>query len=242
MHNFFTIIIPSYNVEKWTHKTINSALEQKYQNYEIIYIDDASTDNTYSVASNLLTNTKHKLIRNSFNRGKMWNVIKAVELSKDKSIIVILDGDDWLAHENVLNKLNDAYDESVWMTAGSYIETETNRIVSPRVDENYWNGNLRKKSWQTSHLGTFRKELFLKIKKKDFVDKQTSYFSATSDQAFMWPMLEMAHKEHFKCVMDVLYVYNRDNPLADDKVNRTEQLQTEMYIRNLTPYEKLKLL
>ncbi len=43
---FFSIIIPTYNRATFITKSINSFLKQKYKNFEIIVIDDGSTDQT----------------------------------------------------------------------------------------------------------------------------------------------------------------------------------------------------
>ena len=248
MHNSFTILIPSYNVEKWASKNVLSAINQEYKNYKIFYIDDSSTDKTAELVQNHLkqtmNNSQYKFVKNSFNKGKMENVVESVNDSfiPDEDIVIILDGDDWLANEHVLSKLNSLYgnDNNVWMTAGSYVESTTNRVITPKIHSDYWIGNLRKKSWQASHLVSFRKKLFKKIKRKHFMKKTGEYFSTTSDQAMVWPMLEMAGKENFKVVEDVLYVYNRENPLSDDRAFRIDQLQTENLIRNMIPYEKLQ--
>ena len=44
-----SIIIPTYNSSKFISETIHSILNQTYQNFEIIVIDDCSTDNTFSI-------------------------------------------------------------------------------------------------------------------------------------------------------------------------------------------------
>lgn len=247
MKNHFTILITSYNVESWAEKNISSALKQNYHNYDILLIDDASTDKTFKIVERCCEETSSycsniKTIKNSFNKGKMENVYSAMDVIKDGSIIIILDGDDWLAHENVLSVLNNVYDENVWMTSGSYVENISKRIVNPKIDDDYWEGVMRHKTWETSHLSTFRKELFLKIKCKHLMKKTGEFFSTTSDQAMMWPILEMSGKKHFRVINEVLYVYNRSNPLSDDRAFRRDQLETERVIRNMKPYEPLETL
>ena len=244
--NYFTVLVPSYNVEKWAEKNVTSILNQNYENYDVYYIDDCSTDNTYEIVDNVFKNyhdhSKITFLKNSFNRGKMYNVYEAMKNIEDDAIVLIVDGDDWLKHPDVLNILNKVYKDDVWMTAGSYIESDTLRKVSPNISNDYWSGIIRKKSWQTSHLATFRKKLLSKIKKRDFMHKTGDWFSTTSDQAIMWPMLEMSGKKHFKPIDEVLYVYNRGNPISDDRAFREDQLITEHIIRNLKPYQELESL
>ena len=43
----FSIIIPTYNSSKTVNKTIRSVLNQSFKRYEVIIIDDGSSDNTY---------------------------------------------------------------------------------------------------------------------------------------------------------------------------------------------------
>lgn len=246
-NNHFTFIITCYNCEKYVEKNLNSIINQTYKNYDIVYIDDASTDYTFEKASQILQDSEFpqdrlKILRNSFNKGKMENVYNAVKGSREETIVVIVDGDDWLINEHVLTLLNNVYDESVWMTNGSYKVEPHGNIVEPKINEDYWKGNIRHKSWEFSHLGTFRRELFLKIKLKDMIRKDGVFFQTSSDQAMMWPMAEMASKEHFFPIYEPLYVYNFQNPLSDHCVKRVDQLDTEQHIRNLRPYKKLESL
>ena len=245
--NNFVVLITSYNVEKWALKNISSVIEQKYNNFKIFYVDDCSTDDTLSIIKNELKRKidtkRYKLVKNSYNKGKMENVVDSVRDSfiLENDIIVILDGDDWLYDNDVLNKLNLAYGNTnkIWMTAGSYVESDTGNIITPKMDVEYWQDNIRKKSWQASHLVSFKKKLFMKIKRKHFMKKTGEYFSTTSDQAMVWPMLEMSGNRNFKVIKESLYVYNRENPLSDDKIFRKDQLNTERYVRKMPPYEKL---
>ena len=44
-----SVLIPTYNVEKYIEEAIQSIINQKYKNFEIIVVDDCSTDNTFSI-------------------------------------------------------------------------------------------------------------------------------------------------------------------------------------------------
>ena len=65
------------------------------------------------------------------------------------------------------------------------------------------------------------------------------YWATTSDQAIMWPMAEMSGPQNHKVINEILYSYNRLNPLSDDRMNRQDQLLTETLIRKIKPYEKI---
>ena len=127
MPSHFTIIIPSYNNEKWAKRCLGSALGQNYDNYDVVYINDCSTDNTAGVVNQIIEDTETsaevKIVNNDINRKALYNLYHQIKLSKKGTIIVTLDGDDWLPNAEVLNLLNQVYDDkNVWMTAGSYID------------------------------------------------------------------------------------------------------------------------
>ncbi len=241
----FTIIIPAYNCSAWVEKNIKSAINQDYLNYDVIYVDDASTDDTFFKAKQVLESSskKFKLVKNNINVRALCNLYTHIKSCDDDTIIITLDGDDNLAGKNVLTKLNEVYsDESVWITAGSYLENDTYNVVSPQVSDGYWDGNIRKKPWSFSHLRSFRKKLFDKIKLEDLYDLDGDFFKFTFDRAMMYPMVEMAGPNHFKPLYDVLYVYNRLNPISVDRAHRVEQLRIESVISNKSPYKRINKL
>ena len=47
---FFSVVVTSYNSSKYIKKTLNSLLNQNFENFEVIMVDDGSSDNTISIA------------------------------------------------------------------------------------------------------------------------------------------------------------------------------------------------
>ena len=248
----FVIVIPSYNNEAYVERNLSSVLEQEYTNFRVIYIDDASTDHTYEKALKCVhehgAESVVQIIRNATNRRALANLYDAVHSCRDDEICLLLDGDDWLANGHVLKELNRYYnDPNVWLTYGQYItypKYEKGICREPIFKTYLKHGNLRKvglfskdTDWFFSHLRTFYAALFKKIQKDDLL-YQGQFFSSAWDFAILFPMVEMA-REHAVFIPSILYVYNRETPLNDDKLRRDEQYQLNLYIRALPPYKKV---
>ena len=100
----FSIIIPSYNNSKWLSKCIQSVLNQTYKNYEIIVVDDMSTDNSLLVAESLL-GSPHKIISLRTKRLTGGTRNEGISYATGDYVLQI-DSDDWLINEFVLEKIN----------------------------------------------------------------------------------------------------------------------------------------
>lgn len=123
----FSIIIPVYNVEKYIHKCITSILEQNYQNYEIIVVNDGSTDNSDKVIKKF-TNTKIKVI-NKPNGGLSSARNEGLKYISGEYLWFV-DGDDYI-EKNALTILNDYLQEDEYdiISFKYYKEYENKKIV-----------------------------------------------------------------------------------------------------------------
>jgi len=246
-HKPFVFIIPSFNNSEWVEKNLRSVFEQKYDNFRVIYIDDASTDATLEKVKELTSfyRQEHRveIWHNETNRGAAENIYRAAHSCSDREILILCDGDDWMAGEHVLKRLNEKYaDPAVWATFGSYVEypkysyTVAN-FACPLPLHVVKKGAIRaycRKKWSLSHLRTFYAGLFKQIKRDDLL-YQGSFYDAAYDLAFMIPIAEMAGK-HLHFVNEIFYIYNRDNLLNDNKVRFQRQQQLSEYILSLPCY------
>lgn len=101
----FSIIIPNYNSSKWITKCLDSILEQTFKNYEIIIVDDMSTDNSVDIIKKyfIKTNKIHliELTKKAYNGGTR-NI--GVENANGKYIL-FMDCDDWFNNNMVLSNI-----------------------------------------------------------------------------------------------------------------------------------------
>lgn len=242
----FVIIIPSYNNSKWYEKNVLSAMNQNYPKdfFKVKYINDKSIDNTGELVANLIEKnewTNIELINNKERKGALNNIYDAVHSSDDEEICLDLDGDDKLSNVEVLNRLNQEYQNpNVWMTWGSYLDSNgMNKGCCKPYEQNVIDQNAYNKvSWRCSHLRTRIAKLFKLIKKEDLM-YQGNFFNSAWDLSYQLRMLSLC-AGRFSYIDDILYIYNNDNPISDYKVNAQEQAFFDRYIRAQKPYEKLE--
>lgn len=184
----FTFVLVGYNNGATVEKTLSSIFSQNYENYRLIYIDDASDNGSFELAKECIYASdfldKTILVHNEERLGRLANIVRAVQVCSDEEIIVLLSGEDWLAHEWVLQRLNAYYaDPHLWMSFAQSIDFPTYSTVGP-------------------HLKSFYVALFKKIKEADL------------SSSIITPMIEMA-KDHFASIPEVLSIHNQVTACGD---------------------------
>lgn len=97
----FSIIVPAYNMEKYIKRTLDSIKKQTFKDYEVIVIDDGSTDKTVEVAKK----SKVKVIE---HKHAGLSVVRNAAIKEVKGdYIVMLDSDDWW-DKDLLKKLDES--------------------------------------------------------------------------------------------------------------------------------------
>lgn len=241
----FEIVIASYNNERWCGQNLLSAVTQDYLDFHVTYIDDCSTDATGQMVDafvaeyqlqNLVT-----VIHNPERRGCVSNYYDAIHALPDNTVAIILDGDDMLAHPQVLQRLNEVYSNyEVWMTFGKFKfwPAEDGEVIGkPYPDHVIRSNGFRSCRRIPYHLRTSYAWLFKRILREDLMDNGT-YWPMAGDIAEMIPMLEMAGERH-ACMNEVLYLYNNTNPLSDFIRDSGLQGRLEKKIRAKKRYQRL---
>ena len=97
---FVTIGITCFNAEKTIKKAILSALNQDWNNKEIIIIDDGSTDRSQKIIKKIISNKKIIFIKNITNKGTSYSRNKIIEFAKG-NLICFMDDDDYSDSQRV---------------------------------------------------------------------------------------------------------------------------------------------
>jgi glycosyltransferase involved in cell wall biosynthesis len=94
-----SVIVPTYNREKTISRTIDSVLNQTYKNFELIIIDDGSTDNTEKIVKNYQKRYK-EIIYIKYNQNKGANFARnlGIQKAKGKYISFLDSGDEYLSN------------------------------------------------------------------------------------------------------------------------------------------------
>jgi len=246
MKNNFKIITTFYNANEWIGNCIRSVINQTYGNWKMHIVNDCSTDGSHKEIESIISNSevkdKIKYVVNEKRVGTgLVNMIAAIKqtATDPNDIIVILDGDDWLASNDVLEYLNEVYcDPNIWMTYGSF-EPLSGKYSNTCKQVEDTRTYRKSGKWTTSHLRSYRKWLWDKIKDDSFRNKNGDYISSADDCAAMFAMIEMSGLKHSKFIDKVLYVYNDLNPLNVMKINENYQLSNAEYIRSQKEYQEI---
>ena len=152
MNNYeVCVIVPVYNLENYISSTLDSIINQKFKDYEIIVVDDGSTDNSLQIIKNKLKNSNipNKIIHQK-NKGVSSARNKAIEASSSK-YLVFVDGDDIISENHLKELYNNINSHDFSIT--QLVKKEGQKISKPF-------------SFNTNEMTTkefIRKELLMEI-------------------------------------------------------------------------------
>lgn len=241
----FVIVISANNNEKYIEKNLASVFSQNYENYRVFYVDDHSSDASFQKAKQLTKlfgeEKRTTFIQTSENRGLLANIYNAIHTCQDHEIIIPIDGNSFLAHENVLATINYTYaDPEVWITYGNYLDYPSFKPAAckPISEKVIKNNSYRKEAWAPVHLRTFYASLFKEISLEDFID-HGQFYPILADEAITVALFELGG-QHSRFIEDYLYLFNRNT--KDQEVNILLKDECSLSIRSKSPYSCLQKL
>ncbi len=125
-----SVIMPAYNAEKYIRQAIESVQAQTYQEWELIVVDDASTDNTYTIVNEYCQeDSRIKLLCNSQNQGVSRTRKNGVEAAAGEWIAFLDSDDAW--HPEKLEKqleIQKEHNAKLIFTGSAFMDSEGNPL------------------------------------------------------------------------------------------------------------------
>ena len=220
-----SVIVPTFNLEKYIKECVDSVLNQSFKNFEIILVDDGSDDDTKKIIKYYIEHEEKTdiiLLENEENRGAGYSRNRGLNIARGKYLL-FLDGDDMLEH-NALEKLYSVGEKSdadiviynyYFLDDHTHVSTKCHSPVDMLVEN--------EKSFVSSDVGDyifqyFREIAWDKLFRREFIQESNIRFQCQSnanDQFFVYAAMLKAQR--MVKIIDYLLRY---------RINRRNQLST----------------
>lgn len=198
------IIVPNCNYEHTIDKCLSSIAEQTYKNYEVVFVDDMSTDNSVKIAYNYiekLTSIKIVQLKQKRLNGGARNE-GYLYLSDDVDYVYYVDSDDWLYSDDVLEKINNrlqSQPDVLFVGMAQYKNNKTTTCFIPQYKDKYeaiagWSGSCGKV-----------------IKKELATRQECLYNEGTLKEDRNQHCKVCIYMNSFNLLKEPVYVWNREN-------------------------------
>lgn len=235
------IIIPNYNYEHTIEKCLNSIFNQTYKNYEIIFVDDCSTDNSIDVAQTTYLKYcarelgKSKVDSEWAELPKNFKLVRLkqkrlnggarnegyLHLSDDVDYVYYVDSDDWLYDEFALEKINNKlqnYPDVLFVGIAKQKNGKLSIDSIPQYKDKYeaiqgWSGSCGKV-----------------IKKSLAIRQECLYNEGTLKEDKNQHCKICIYMNTFALLKELVYVWNQDNyksvtTIRDDVLWKTSTIR-----------------
>lgn len=214
----FSIIVPMYNVVQYAEKCINSIICQSYENFELIIVDDGSTDGTRDIIEKYTKKDERIRVVYKKNGGPTSARKAGAEIAKNEYILII-DGDDWIDRDYLLNIADTINKTNPDIVICGYTKSCDNHeqkreynglaegvYLSDSVDFNRFLNNKLIYSSPTLWAKCFKTSNYIKAQ-----NKVENWINMGEDGCISYPLIAYAHK--ISVISDYGYHY-RYNPTS----------------------------
>ncbi|TCP95523.1 glycosyltransferase involved in cell wall biosynthesis [Cricetibacter osteomyelitidis] len=118
MKDLVSIIMPTYNAYEYLNDAIQSILKQSYTHWELIIVDDCSTDDTLKLIDSY-SDTRIRVFKNNKNSGPAYSRNVGLENASGK-YVTFLDSDDFISPDKLKEQLNFMLANDLDMSHGNY--------------------------------------------------------------------------------------------------------------------------
>ncbi len=242
-----SIIIPTYNRSNYLEQSLKSIFDQDFKDFEIIVVDNNSTDFTKDVIDKFSKDERLKYFKNDHNLGASNNHIKALQLASGEYISMFSD-DDIMLQDSLKIRIDvlDAFDDIVLVHSSFSTIDEKNNLIQ----RGHWAKNLYDEMNIETGLMNSKTVKSILIKRWNFIcmptvivrssiiHKHFLTFNNTLNYFIDWDFwLRLLEYGSFYYVNEELINYRRHSVNETNKIKPAIAL-TELFLLKLSYYNK----
>lgn len=133
MTPFFSVVIPVYNAEKYINRCVESILQQSFENFEVVLVDDGSTDRSMEICEELAQKDTRVLFFHQKNQGVSAARNKGMSMAKGR-YLVFVDADDYIREDTfalLYESCNDCRADICFFGYQCVVRSEVKQTVVP---------------------------------------------------------------------------------------------------------------
>lgn len=201
----FSVIVPVYNSENKMDLLVKTLKEQTYKNFEVIFVNNNSIDNTEKYLKKLIGDDKRFRIEFEKKQGPNYARKKGFELSKGE-YIYFCDSDDYLEDDTLYHFACEISKNDSDIVIGDYIEHfDNNRKYMKGIFQNY-NDNLQKHK----DILLIKPAIWNKIFKRNLITDNSFLFTNIFEDGHI-TLLSMVRSTKITYINKVVYHYLSSN-------------------------------
>ena len=195
------IILPNYNHEKYLRKRLDSIYNQTYKNFDLLILDDCSTDNSVNIIREYIISRKERnqetneernnVIINNKNSGstfKQW--VKGLERIEDGELVWIAESDDVSSPYFLEEMVKYFVDNNIVLAyCDSHIIDSEDKIIGNYQDTNYLR-SISEDKWSSSYILEGKEEIIFSLGIKNTILNASSVLFRKRDFTKIGSMLE----------------------------------------------------
>lgn len=190
-----SVIVPVYNAEKYLRRCIDSILSQTYKNFELIIVNDGSTDNSLRILKEYANSDSRIKLINQENKGVAGARNTGISLVKGKYFLYV-DADDWISEDMIecLVSLAEPENADIVMCASDQASERRDIADKDKINIEIWNQNDQRYEFLEHKRMTgmlWNKLIKYSIAEKIQFNEKTGY---GEDAEFLWKLLKNSQK------------------------------------------------
>lgn len=219
-HNpLISLIIPVYKVEKFLDKCVDSILQQKFTDFELILVDDGSPDNCPAMCDDFTRkDTRIKAVHKV--NGGISDARNAGIAIAQGDFIMFMDGDDYLEGSSFLDKLTERIksnnaDVTIYGTKNLNYITGEEDVIRSKYDISALRSNRDDAIRSLFKSRQFpRTAWVIAVRKKLITQNQLYFVKGIKSEDVDWLINVFLHAQSFDAVNDAFYIYVINRPEA----------------------------